>query len=185
MLFKRLFIHECILLCVGCWCVTDVDRRITEGVNSQCEKRLKIFCLGWGDIWPKSNVILHLFLVSCEKGTTISFLFPSCIQILTLTLAWWLELPPWTPWCRASVWCLHQCPRTCQLWRRSSTARAAPSFPPTPVSHTVIEESRLNSWHFSLLRERELGLVFLPFTAFSSSSEHTKPAATGQALCNN
>ena len=68
----------------------------------------------------------------------ISFLFLFRLQILIRTSAWWLELPPWIQWCPASVWCPPPSPRMCHLLRRSSTARAAPCFPPTPVSHDIM-----------------------------------------------
>lgn len=70
--------------------------------------------------------------------SVISFIFLSCFQISIPASGWWLALPPWIPWCPASVWCPHRSPRKCQLLRRSSTARAAPCSPPTPVSHNIM-----------------------------------------------
>lgn len=90
------------------------------------------------DIWLKVSCFRHYkcwFFLGRSVWSHTYFL--SYLQILTPTSEWWLELPPWTPWCPAWVSCLQPSHRT-YLWsRRSSTARAAPSSPQTPVSHDV------------------------------------------------
>lgn len=68
----------------------------------------------------------------------LSLIFLPYFQILTPTLVWWLELPLWTPWCQALASCLRRSPRTYQLSKRSSTARAAPCSLPTPVSNAIL-----------------------------------------------
>lgn len=109
--------------------------------------QLKRFSMGWGDIWPKVGYSVQLcllllcrcYLFLLEGNYCLSsFIFLSCLQILTLALVWWLELPPWTQWCPASVWYLQLSPKTYRLSRRSSTAKAAPCSPPTPVSHSIM-----------------------------------------------
>lgn len=60
-------------------------------------------------------------------------------QILTPASAWWQVLHRWIRWCLAWASCPLLFLKTYLLWRRSSTARAAPCFPPTPVSLSQLQ----------------------------------------------
>ena len=138
MLFTRWFIHEwmCIPSCVGRLCVTLVDGRITLGIGAQHGTGLQ-----WNPTkgyLVENKSVFKRCCVGVASFPWISFLFLFCLQILIQTSAWWLELPPWIQWCLASVWCPPPSPRMCHLLRRSSTARAAPCFLPTPVSHNIM-----------------------------------------------
>lgn len=130
------------------WCWLKIRRGSKQG-----KVQRKRFGLGWRDVWPEfSCVTPPPSRVAClqeKKYILITFVFFSVLQILTPTSAWWLELPPWTPWCLASVWCLHPSLRTYQLLKRSSTARAAPCSPPIPVSQNVtliLHEPPAEAW---------------------------------------
>lgn len=142
-----LFMRGCVFHYVEAACVSLLLTENHSGNKYAMWMQLKRFSMGWGDIWPKAGYSVQLcLLLLCRccffplegNSCLISFIFLSCLQISTLASVWWLELPPWTQWCPASVWYLHLSPKTYQLSRRSSTAKAAPCSPPTPVSHSIM-----------------------------------------------
>lgn len=88
------------------------------------------------------------------------------LQILTPALAWWRVLLRWTPWCPAWASCPLLFLKTYRLWRRSSTARAAPCFLPTLVSLSQSQPPLISCFTFNLPLKSQLGFMHR-YTLFS------------------
>lgn len=147
-----LFMEGCIfcyawpLMCPCCWQKNHSENKHTTW------SELKRFTMCWNDTWLNGR------RWTPERGSVsqeVTALWSPprlllCLQILTPTSAWWLESPPSTPWCPALAWCLRRSPRIYRLSKRSSTARAAPCSPPTPVSNHSAHHQWLHrvSWSF-------------------------------------